>query len=103
MGQPNSPLPEKPRAAQLGTPHQHATQSTGFQGQPQFQPLELPQTEHFRPSRPFTVGKVTLASFHLVFAIIALGLSLGLISFGWESDSLLGDIIAAAAVSASAS
>lgn len=91
MEQPSSPLPEKPRASQP---------TGGYQSQPQFQPLELPQPERFKPSKVFTVGKVALASFSLVFAIAALGLSLSLILLDWQFDSFLTNIIAAAAAGA---
>lgn len=89
-------LPEKPSAVQFNMPqHQHQQQ------QQHFQPVELPKVEPFKPSKPFSVGKVTLASFNFVFAIITLGLSLGLITLAWSFDSFIGVIIAASAVSSS--
>lgn len=90
-------LPEKPSAVQFHMPQQNSSQPVGQQ--PQYQPLELPKVEPFKPSKPFSVGKVTLASFNFVFAIITLGLSLGFVSLAWSFDSFIGVIIAAVAVS----
>ncbi|CAN8101991.1 unnamed protein product [Discula destructiva] len=81
-------LPEKPAPAQLNSNH-------GYTNQPQqFRAMELPKAEPFRPSKPFSVGKLTLACCNFVFALIVLGLSIGIITTG--SFDLIGVIIAAA-------
>lgn len=90
-------LPEKPAAVQHSMPQHTVSQAAGQQ--PHFQPYELPKVEPFRPSKPFSVAKVTIASCNVIFAITALGLAVGLICVDWAYDSILGDIIAAAAVS----
>lgn len=90
-------IPEKAAAAaQFGTPQQDARPVAQ---QTQYHPLELPKIEKFKPSKPFSVGKLTLACFNLVFAIITLGLSLGIVSLAFSYDSSIGVIIAAVAVS----
>ncbi|KAG8160933.1 hypothetical protein KVR01_009197 [Diaporthe batatas] len=75
---------EKPAAARLSTPAQPAQQ--------QFQPLEsLPtRAPTFQTSKPFSIAKLVLGSFNLVFAIIALGLSLGLIMSTVTFSSFIG-------------
>ncbi|POS80242.1 hypothetical protein DHEL01_v201367 [Diaporthe helianthi] len=80
-------VPEKPAVARFSTPAQPAQQ--------QFQPLEnLPTgAAPFKPTKPFSVAKLVLGSFNLVFAIIALGLSLGLITSMVSFGSFLGIVI----------
>lgn len=87
-------LPEKPAPVQSNMPPQ-----AGQQQQQHLQPLELPQPEPFRPSRAFTLGKLTLASFNFVFAIITLGLAVGLVTWSIEFESFIGAIIVAVVVS----
>lgn len=76
--------PEKPAAARLSTAAQPAQQ--------QFQPLEsLPtRAPTFKTTKPFAIAKFVLGSFNLVFAIITLGLCLGLITSAISFSSLLG-------------
>lgn len=88
-------LPEKPVAARFSTPV-HATYQQP--GQQQFQPLEIPKTEPFTPSKPFSVAKLVLGGFNLAFAIIALGLSLGLVSTSFSFDTFIVVIIMAVTV-----
>lgn len=69
-------MPEKPAPAQVNNTSQHHRSA-----QPaQFQPIDLPKPEPFRPSKPFSVGKVVLATFNFVFAAIVLGLSIGVLT-----------------------
>ncbi|ROV97988.1 hypothetical protein VMCG_07045 [Cytospora schulzeri] len=85
-------LPEKPAAARFSTPA-HAPYQLSQQ---QFQPLELPKVEPYKPSKPFAVAKLVLGGFNVVFAIIALGLSLGLVSSSYAFDAFIIVIIIAA-------
>lgn len=88
--------PEKPAAVRFSSPAQHA----GSQhAQQHLQPIELPRPEPFRTSKPFAVAKLALGSFNLTFAIIALGLSLGVITTVSAFDSFLGAIICISLVS----
>lgn len=82
---------EKPATARFSTPARPAQQ----QQQQHFQPLEsLPtRAPTFKTSKPFSVAKFVLGSFNLVFAIIALGLSLGLIMSLISFSSLIGIVI----------
>ena len=82
--------PEKPAAARFSTPAQPVN---GHPAQQQFQPIELPRAEPFKTSKPFAVAKLVLGSFNLVFAIIALGLSLGVVTTSFSLDSFIGVII----------
>lgn len=82
--------PEKPAAARFSTPPHPAN---GQHPQQQFQSLELPKVEPFRTSKPFAVAKFVLGSFNLAFAIIALGLGLGIVTASYSLDSFIGVII----------
>ncbi|KAI3391448.1 hypothetical protein diail_7337 [Diaporthe ilicicola] len=83
--------PEKPTAARMSTPGHAANHQ---QPAPQqFQPVELPKPEPFRTSKPFAVAKFALGSFNLVFAIVALGLTLGLVTDSYAFDSFIAVII----------
>lgn len=55
----------------------------------QFQPLDLPKVEPFRPSKPFSVGKLALACCNFVFALIVLGLSIGCLTVSLEEGIVL--------------
>lgn len=70
-------LPEKPAPAQVNTtPHYNR-----YTLQPaQFQPLDAPKPEPFRPSKSFSVGKLILNCANFLFAIIVLGLSIGVLT-----------------------
>lgn len=66
-------LPEKPAPAQVNnTPNNRYTLHPA-----QFQPLDAPKPEPFRPSKSFSVGKLILGIANFVFAIIVLGLGIG--------------------------
>lgn len=91
--------PEKPAAARLSSPPQPAN---GQHAQQNMQPLEIPKPEPFRISKPFAVSKFVLGSFNLVFAIIALGLTLGLLSTSYNMTSFIGVVICMALVRTSA-
>lgn len=94
-------LPERPASARLTTAAQATSQQTGQQQRPpmpQFQPCEITGVQPFRPSKPFSVAKLVLGCFNLVFAIIALGLSLGLVTMSSTFDSFIGVIIMAVTV-----
>lgn len=93
-------LPEKPVAARFGTPPAHAMNQQP--GQQQFQRVELPKVEPFMPSRPFSLAKLVLGAFNLVFAIIALGLSLGLVTASFTFDSFIVVLIILATVTSPA-
>lgn len=63
--------------------HHHHQSAQPPHSQPE--PLDLLKAEpfrpsQFRPSKPFSVGKLTLASCNSVFAIAALGLSIGILT-----------------------
>lgn len=85
-------LPEKSVAARFSTMAHDTHQQPGQQ---HFQPLGLPKVEPFAPSKPFSVAKLVLGGFNLVFAIIALGLSLGLVSTSFTFDTFIVVIIMA--------
>ncbi|KAJ4424088.1 hypothetical protein N0V82_001335 [Gnomoniopsis sp. IMI 355080] len=69
-------IPEKPAPAQVNNNTARNHQSM----QPvQFQPMDVPKPEPFRPSKPYSVGKLTLSTFNFVFAVIVLGLSIGIL------------------------
>lgn len=91
--------PEKPAAARLSSAPQPAN---GQHAQQNLQPLEIPKPEPFRISKPFAVSKLVLGSFNLVFAIIALGLTLGLVSTSYNMTSFIGVVICMALVRTSA-
>ncbi|KKY34794.1 hypothetical protein UCDDA912_g05223 [Diaporthe ampelina] len=82
--------PEKPAAARLSSPAQPVN---SLPAQQQFQPVELPRAEPFKTSKPFAVAKLALGSFNLVFAIIALGLSLSVVMRSYLMHSLISVII----------
>lgn len=82
--------PEKPAGARFSTPAQPAN---GQHPQQHFQPLELPQAEPFKTSKPFAMAKFVLGSFNLAFAIIALGLSIGVVTTAYSWSSFIGVII----------
>lgn len=94
MDNPSSTQPssgsEKPAAARFSTPAQPVN---GQHPQQHFQPLELPQAEPFKTSKPFAVAKFVLGSFNLAFAIIALGLSIGVVTTAYSWSSFVGIII----------
>lgn len=46
----------------------------------QFQPMDVPKPEPFRPSKPYSIGKITLSTCNFVFALIVLGLSIGILT-----------------------
>ncbi|KAG6355645.1 hypothetical protein INS49_003607 [Diaporthe citri] len=83
--------PEKPAAARFSTPAQPVNGQYAQQQQPQ--PIELPRAEPFKTSKPFAVAKFVLGSFNLAFAIIALGLTLGVVTTSFSMDSFIGVII----------
>lgn len=83
--------PEKPAAARFSTPAQPANGQHAQQQQPQ--PIDLPRAEPFKTSKPFAVAKFVLGSFNLAFAIIALGLTLGIVTSSFSMDSFIGVII----------
>lgn len=88
--------PEKPATARLSSPAQPAN---GQPTQQHFQPIDaLPRAEPFKSTKPFAVGKLVLGSFNLVFAIVALGLSLGLAMPTYEMSSFIGVIMCACLV-----
>lgn len=88
--------PEKPAAARLSSPAQPAN---GQPTQQHFQPIDvIPKAEPFKPAKPFAVAKLVLGSFNLVFAIVALGLSLGLVMPTYAMSSFVGVIICACLV-----
>lgn len=73
-------LPEKPVPTQVNNamPHHHDNRYTL---QPaHFQPLDAPKPEPFRSTKSFSVGKLILGCSNFVFAIIVLGLSIGIIN-----------------------
>ncbi|KAK2614665.1 hypothetical protein N8I77_001471 [Diaporthe amygdali] len=82
--------PEKPAAARFSTPNEAVNNQPAPQ---QFQPMELPKPEPFKTSKPFAVAKLVLGSFNLVFAVVALGLTLGLVTTSYSLDSFIGVII----------
>lgn len=90
--------PEKPGAARLSSPPQPANGQHAQQNLQNLGPLEIPQPEPFRTSKPFAVSKFVLGSFNLAFAIIALGLTLGLISTSYNLTSFIGVVICMALV-----
>lgn len=92
---PDQSLPEKPVTARFITPA-HATNQQP--GQQQFYPVDMPKLEPFVPSKPFSVAKLVLGGFNLVFAIIALGVSLGVVTAGFSFDSFIVVIIIAVTV-----
>lgn len=90
--------PEKPQAVRMNAPAR-ATDQQPVQQPLQFQPTEIPRFEPFRNGKVFSVAKLVLGCFNLVFAIIALGLSLDLaITGGAWGDDFIADIIIAVAV-----
>ncbi|KAJ4385624.1 hypothetical protein N0V93_010053 [Gnomoniopsis smithogilvyi] len=68
-------MPEKPAPAQVNTARHHQSLQLA-----QFQPIDMPKPKPFRPSKPYSVSKVTLGTFNFVFAIIVLGLSIGILT-----------------------
>lgn len=84
--------PEKPAAARFSTPAQPVNGQYAQQQQ-QFQPIDLPRAEPFKTSKPFALAKFVLGSFNLAFAIIALGLTLGVVTTSFSMDSFIGVII----------
>lgn len=88
--------PEKPAAVRFSSP---AQPPNAQHGQQHLQPIELPVPEPFKTSKPFAFAKLALGSFNLAFAIIALGLSLGVITTVSAFDSLFGAIICISLVS----
>ncbi|KAF3766812.1 hypothetical protein M406DRAFT_350271 [Cryphonectria parasitica EP155] len=97
MSLPSASIPEKPAPAQFSNMPSSQTAQPAVR-QSQFQPIELPPVEKFKPSRPFSLGKLVLGGFNLVFAVITLGLSVGVITQFYYFDAWLGAIIMAAAV-----
>lgn len=85
--------PVKPAPALVNSAHNpHPGQNQ------QFQPAQLNTGgDAFRPSRSFSLGKLTLACFNFVFAIIVLGLSVGNITVALFDGIML--ILAASLVS----
>lgn len=69
--------PEKTAPAQLNTmpPHNRYTLQPA-----QFQPLDAPKPGPFRPSKMFSMGKLVLGTANFTFAIIVLGLSIGVLT-----------------------
>lgn len=85
--------PEKPAPAQVNNaPYNRYTLQPA-----RFQPLDAPKAEPFRPSKSFSVGKLILGVANFIFAIIVLGLSIGVLTV--ELYDLVIIIIAAVMVS----
>lgn len=93
---------EKPAAARFSSPPQHANGQHAQQHLQHLQPVGLPTPEPFRNSKPFAVSKLVLGSLNLAFAIIALGLTLGLVSTAYRLSSFIGVVICMSLVRTSA-
>lgn len=96
---------EKPAGARFSSPPQPANAQHAQHAQQHLQhlqPMGLPRPEPFRNSKPFAVSKLVLGSLNLAFAIIALGLTLALVTTSFRLSSFIGVVICMSLVCTSA-
>lgn len=74
-------------------------QPTSTQRELQFKQCPPVIVDPYKPSKLFSLAKVVLGAFNLVFAIVAFGMSLGLLNQAFVFDTILNIIIIATAVS----